>query len=98
MSSTGGSVVECSPATRAARVRFPASAFFFKSFEYLLNLINLKRILFLSLYAVNFHRNNKSHVLRYILYGNQNFNCKLNLDFDFLRLTFEHFLLNFLHN
>ena len=26
--STGGSVVECSPATRAARVRFPASAFF----------------------------------------------------------------------
>ena len=28
-SSTGGSVVECSPATRAARVRFPASATFF---------------------------------------------------------------------
>jgi hypothetical protein len=27
--STGGSVVECSPATRAARVRFPASAFIF---------------------------------------------------------------------
>ena len=27
--STGGSVVECSPATRAARVRFPASAFLF---------------------------------------------------------------------
>jgi hypothetical protein len=26
---TGGSVVECSPATRAARVRFPASAFIF---------------------------------------------------------------------
>ena len=26
LSSTGGSVVECSPATRAARVRFPASA------------------------------------------------------------------------
>jgi len=28
ITSTGGSVVECSPATRAARVRFPASAFF----------------------------------------------------------------------
>ena len=33
--STGGSVVECSPATRAARVRFPASAFLidFKGFN-----------------------------------------------------------------
>ena len=27
--SIGGSVVECSPATRAARVRFPADAIFF---------------------------------------------------------------------
>jgi hypothetical protein len=27
-SSIGGSVVECSPATRAARVRFPADALF----------------------------------------------------------------------
>ena len=26
--SIGGSVVECSPATRATRVRFPADAFF----------------------------------------------------------------------
>ncbi len=29
MRSAGGSVVECSPATRAARVRFPAGAVFF---------------------------------------------------------------------
>ena len=29
MQSTGGSVVEFSPATREARVRFPASALFF---------------------------------------------------------------------
>ena len=32
-SSTGGSVVECSPATRAARVRFPASALIFFVFQ-----------------------------------------------------------------
>jgi hypothetical protein len=29
ITSIGGSVVECSPATRAARVRFPADADFF---------------------------------------------------------------------
>ena len=31
MYSIGGSVVECSPATRAARVRFPADAHLFAS-------------------------------------------------------------------
>ncbi len=31
---TGGSVVECSPATRAARVRFPASAYIFPTFKF----------------------------------------------------------------
>ena len=29
--SIGGSVLECSPATRAARVRFPADAYFFNT-------------------------------------------------------------------
>ena len=31
--SIGGSVVECSPATRAARVRFPADATFLQNFS-----------------------------------------------------------------
>ncbi len=52
--STGGSVVECSPATRAARVRFPASAFVFESFLNIflvivtrsVNLIHYVKILF----------------------------------------------------
>ena len=29
----GGSVVECSPATRAAKVRFPADAYFFTEIQ-----------------------------------------------------------------